>query len=119
MTQIPFMKIYLSVLIVTALLNSECRKTTMDIPVCVQQRIEAIMAEPKWNPPAQVDEWIYKNEPVFLFSSDCCDQLLMLYDGSCSFICSPGGGIAGGGDGKCADFYESATHVRLVWKDNR
>jgi hypothetical protein len=113
------MKIYLSVLIVTALLNNQCRKTKMEIPACVLQKIEEIKAQPKWNPPAEINEYVYKKQRVFLVSSNCCDQYIMLYDGSCSPICAPSGGITGKGDGRCADFYEQATHVRLLWKDDR
>ena len=96
-----------------------CSKTKKEIPACVQQKIEQIRAEPKWNPPAEVNEYIYRGQHVFLFTSNCCDQYIMLYDGSCNYICAPSGGIAGHGDNKCPDFYNQATHVKLVWKDPR
>ena len=117
--QMAFMKIYLFILVITALLNNQCRKNKIELPACVQQKIEEIKKEPKWSPPAEVNEYIYKGRHVFLFTSNCCDQYIMLYDGSCSSICAPGGGITGKGDGKCADFYETAKHVKLVWKDDR
>jgi hypothetical protein len=113
------MKIYLSALIITALLSNQCRKNKIEPPNCVQKRIEEIKTEPKWNPPAEVNEYIYKGQHVYLFSSNCCDQYIMLYDGNCSFICAPSGGITGKGDGKCADFYETAKLIKLVWKDTR
>ncbi|MBI1344386.1 MAG: hypothetical protein GC171_15805 [Terrimonas sp.] len=89
------------------------------VPSCIQQRIESIKAQPKWNPPAQVDEYEYQGQKVYLFTSDCCDQYIQALDGSCNYICSPSGGITGGGDGKCTDFYKEAKHIRLIWRDER
>ena len=119
MTQIPLMKLILFVLMTTLTLGSTCRKINTEMPACVQQRIEAIKAEPKWNPPAEINEYIYKGQHVYLITSNCCDQYIMLYDGNCTPICAPGGGYTGKGDGKCADFYETAKQVRLIWKDPR
>ena len=119
MMQIGLMKYYLFILAIPLLLSSQCRKIKAELPACVQQKIEEIKAEAKWNPPAEVNEYIYNGKHVYLFTSNCCDQYIMLYDGSCNAICAPGGGITGKGDGKCADFYESAKHVKLVWKDSR
>lgn len=118
--QITLMKYFLLVLIIPAIMNSRCGKQKPDaIPVCIQQKIEAIKAEPKWNPPAEVDEYLYNGKHVFLFSSNCCDQYNILYDENCEVICAPSGGLTGKGDGKCADFAESAKHVKLIWKDER
>jgi hypothetical protein len=89
------------------------------IPSCVRQKIEDIKKEPKWNPAAQVDEYIYKDKHVFFFSADCCDQFNMLYSDSCNVLCAPSGGIAGQGDMKCVDFSKTAKYVKLVWKDPR
>ena len=113
------MKPILCVILIPFLLSSTCRKISSEIPDCVQQRIDAIKAEPKWNPPAEINEYVYKGQHVFLVTANCCDQFIMLYDGSCRPICAPGGGYTGKGDGKCADFNETAHHVRLVWKDDR
>ena len=97
-----------------------CRKENKsDIPSCIQARIEQIKLEHKWNPPAEVHEYLYNEEKVYLITSDCCDQFITLVDGSCKTICAPSGGITGKGDGKCPDFYEKAQHIRLVWKDPR
>jgi hypothetical protein len=92
--------------------------TIAAIPSCIQSRIDSIQLLPKWNPPAQVDEYTYNNKRVFVFTADCCDQFNVAYDEDCHIVCAPSGGIAGSGDGKCPDF-ANATHVRLVWKDPR
>ena len=91
----------------------------VDIPDCIQLKIDSIKKLPVWNPPAEVHEYRYMDKKVFLFSSDCCDFFNPLFDGSCKYICSPHGGIAGKGDMKCLDFEQNAKHVKLVWKDTR
>ena len=98
----------------------KCRKNEApQIPSCIQAKIEEIKRQPRWNPPAQVEEYLYKGKRVFLFSSNCCDQFNPLYDDQCNYICAPSGGITGKGDRKCEDFQQQAQYVRLVWKDER
>ena len=113
------MKSILLLLSVSFLLAPECNKNKEETPLCVTQKIDQVKAEPKWNPAAEVNEYSYLGKKVYLFTSNCCDQYIMLYDGSCNYICAPSGGITGKGDGKCSDFYSVATHLRLVWKDPR
>jgi hypothetical protein len=104
-------------LVVTA---QTCKKQHVaGLPVCIQQRIEAIKKEPKWNPPAEVHEYIYNDKRVFYFSSNCCDQYNVVYDENCHYICAPSGGLSGKGDGKCGDFNGIAQYQKLVWKDER
>ncbi|MBC7946908.1 MAG: hypothetical protein H7Y42_03440 [Chitinophagaceae bacterium] len=85
----------------------------------MQQKIDAIKAQTVWNPPAEVNEYLYQGKLTYLITSNCCDQYIMLYDGTCTPICAPSGGYTGKGDGKCADFSTNATHIRLIWKDER
>lgn len=109
---------YLAPLLLFGLLSFQCNKEYTDYS-CINKKINRIKAERKWNPPAQVDEYMYQGKKVFLFSADCCDQFSELYDENCNLICAPSGGITGHGDGKCTDFQSTAQHVRLVWKDDR
>ena len=113
------MKYFLLILAVPALFGKHCGENKNKIPACIQKKIDDIKAEAKWNPPAEVNEYIYNGQHVFLFSSNCCDQYIQLYDDSCNYLCAPSGGFTGKGDGKCADFSEKAKHVKLVWKDER
>lgn len=99
--------------------GSDCNKSKPSTPSCIQQKIDVIRAQAKWNPPAEVNEYIFENKHVYLFSSPCCDQFNTLYDENCNALCAPSGGYTGRGDGKCAAFKDSAKHVRLVWKDER
>lgn len=90
-----------------------------NIPACIQQKIDQIKKEPKWNPPAEVHEYNYKGKRVFYFSSNCCDQYNVVYDENCNYVCAPSGGYTGKGDRLCDDFDSTAKEIRLVWKDER
>ena len=108
-----------SVLLIS-LTKRNCKKDNASaLPSCIQSKIEAIKAQPKWNPSATVDEYQYNGKRVFLFSSDCCDRYNELVDEQCNYICAPSGGYTGKGDGKCSDFKDKATFVKQVWKDPR
>jgi len=114
--------VFLGIAIATAsMCNKEkaSSRASTAIPACIQSRIDEIKKQPKWNPPAEVNEYAYNGKTVYLFSADCCDQFLTLVDSACNPICAPSGGIAGKGDGKCPDFDQKAKLIRLVWKDNR
>ena len=114
------MKFILTLIISVVLSGMHCTKNNnIDAPSCVLQKIKQIKAQPKWNPPATVSEYDYEGKKVYLFTSDCCDQYIELFDNNCNYICAPSGGIAGQGDRRCPDFYSKATFTRLVWKDPR
>jgi hypothetical protein len=114
------MKMLFVALTVLSLSAQNCSKNKeAAIPSCIKQKIDEIKTKPKWNPPAQVDEYLYRGKKVFAFSADCCDQYNPVYDENCNYICAPSGGITGKGDRKCEDFSTEAKHVRLVWKDER
>lgn len=110
---------YILIVLAMSILNKCNDKAEKGMPACVQKEIEKIKKESVWNPPAEVNEYIYKGKQVFLFTSDCCDQYIVLLDSACNYICAPSGGMEGTGDGKCDDFYTTAKLVRLVWKDPR
>lgn len=89
------------------------------IPVCIQPKIDSIKKLPRFNPPAEITEYIFNNKRVFLFSADCCDFFNLLFDENCQYVCAPTGGITGQGDFKCPYFTKNAKMVKLVWKDER
>jgi hypothetical protein len=113
------MKYLVILLSFPSLLATQCDEQKGKIPSCIQQKIDSIKAVDKWNPPAEVNEYIYQDKHVYLFSADCCDQFNQLFDSNCNYICAPSGGITGKGDMKCPDFSASAKFVKLVWKDPR
>ena len=110
---------FILLLLALPLVNEKCGNKADTIPACIQQKIDVIKKEPKWNPPAEVNEYTYNGKKVYLFSSPCCDQYNNLYDSDCNVICAPTGGYTGKGDQKCLDFSEKAKHVKLIWKDER
>jgi hypothetical protein len=114
------MRLLFLFLVFVVLTSEECAdKTSGGIPKCIQAKIDSIKSVPKWNPPAEVNEYSYQGKRVFLFSSDCCDFFNPLFDSNCNYICSPSGGITGKGDMQCTEFSKDAKFVKLVWKDNR
>jgi hypothetical protein len=88
-------------------------------PACILNKITVLQNQPTQNPPAEVYQYIYNNRKVYYITSDCCDQFNLLYDSACNVLCAPDGGFTGHGDGKCTDFYQTATGKRLIWKDPR
>jgi hypothetical protein len=113
------MKVFIIIAASVSLLSKECTPKPKPLPLCIRQKIEAIQQEPKWNPPAEVHEYVYQNKKVYLFSSPCCDQYNVVYDAECNYICAPSGGLTGKGDRKCEDFTANARLIKLVWKDER
>ncbi len=111
---------FLAAVFFMAIAQQKCNKRAeAGIPSCVQARIDAIKKEPRWNPPAEVQELRYNGRRVFLFSSNCCDQYNEVVDEGCNYVCAPSGGITGKGDQKCTDFSDKAQLIRVVWKDER
>jgi len=92
-----------------------CKKTET-IPECIEQKIEASKNHTMQFPLEQVDEYEYNGNRVYFCISGCCDIPNPLFDANCNVICYPSGGISGGGDGRCTDFFENARHIRLIWK---
>jgi hypothetical protein len=116
--QFQFFMNYISIIAIISVLAIECNKK-IEIPVCIEQRIEQIRSQPKTNPPMQINEYEYMGQRTFLFSAPCCDFYAELYDENCTYVCAPSGGLTGKGDGKCSDFTTVAKHIRLIWKDER
>ena len=116
------MKSYIfTAVIFLSIAQQKCQKqkAVPTIPACVQSKIDKIKKEPRWNPPAKVEEYRYDGRRVFLFSSNCCDQFNEAFDDSCNYICAPSGGYTGKGDKKCEDFKDAAQFVKVVWQDER
>ena len=121
------MKLVLIFLAATTMMSETCKnKSTAKegndptaIPACIQQRIDSLKKEARWNPPAEINEYRYNGKRVFLMSSPCCDFYNTLVDSACNYLCAPSGGFTGRGDGKCPDFDKQATFVKQVWKDER
>jgi len=102
-------------------LRDELHLATCDpsVPDCVNAAIEKIKSEPAWNPPAKVYRYNFNGKKVYYIPSHCCDIPSILLDESCKPVCSADGGLSGGGDGKCPDFFNKRTKQELIWQDER
>ena len=109
---------FIFIVIICGFLFTNCKKDQFDAPSCIQEKIQGIMSKSVRNPPGAVYEYEYNGRNVYLIPGECCDQYDLLFDSDCNLICVFGG-IAGGGNGTCPDFYSQAKLLREVWKDPR
>jgi len=94
-----------------------CEKDCIrELPSCVENWIDTVKKDATASAPAEVNEYRYQGKTVYLLTAECCDQYNKLYDSDCNYLCAPSGGIGGGGDGECPNFFQEAEFVRLVWK---
>ena len=123
------MKYLLLLLSIPFLAASECgqqkdkiaeTKTTADsLPACIRKVIDQAEKSPSPDSPVEINEYVYNNKTVYLFTAPCCDQFNVLYDTACNVICAPSGGFTGKGDGKCPDFDKNAKLVKQIWKSKQ
>jgi hypothetical protein len=108
-------------IIILCLFTFNCKKveTSSNTPNCIKSKIREILKSSPSNPPTKVWKYQYNGETVYYFPAKCCDISSELYNEKCQLICRPDGGITGGGDGKCADFFTKRTNEEVVWIDNR
>lgn len=88
-------------------------------PSWLQALIARIESEPVTNPPSAIFSYRYRGETVYFRPSRCCDVRSVLYDRNGGVLCEPDGGLDGGGDGRCPDFFAARSAERLVWRDPR
>jgi hypothetical protein len=81
--------------------------------------INKLSAAPVANPPAQIIQYQYHGATVYYLPERCCDIPSFLYDMDGNFLCSPDGGITGGGDFQCPDFISTKTQELVIWRDKR
>jgi hypothetical protein len=99
--------------------NPAAPDASADSPAWVTALIRRFEAEPVANPPAVVARYDYKGQDVYFVPQRCCDIMSVLYTSDGAIICHPDGGIAGKGDGRCADFFVERRNERVVWHDSR
>jgi hypothetical protein len=116
---LKFSKVIAALLLTASI--SECKKVDVPegTPYCIKKEIRKILKEDKRNPSAKMWQYTYHGETVYYIPPYCCDQMGVLFNNKCDIICHPDGGLTGGGDGKCTDFFQSRTNEKLVWEDTR
>jgi len=95
------------------------KKKVAAIPAFVQKLIKQYKEEEKQNPPRAIYSYTYQKKTVYYVPAICCDFFSDLYDSSGKLIAHPDGGFTGKGDGKAADFADTRSNEKLLWKDNR
>jgi hypothetical protein len=93
--------------IVVLIFGCENEKVLRGTPECIENMINEMAADQVWNPPAKVYSYTYNGSTVYFIPQRCCDIPSSLMDDNCNYICSPDGGIGGGGNGECDDFFET------------
>jgi hypothetical protein len=81
--------------------------------------IEQLKQKPKQTPAAEVTQYTYKGNTVYLVTGGCCDNYNYLFDHCGNVLCAASGGLSGVGDGRCTDFSSTATNPVLLWRDPR
>jgi hypothetical protein len=110
--------LFLSFCIAFILFGCEKPELAMEVPTCIENKIQDIQNKPVENPAKEVWLWKYNGVSYYYFTAACCDQFSTLYDADCNFVCAPDGGFTGMGDGNCVPGILNATKT-LVWKDPR
>jgi len=100
-------------------LHCERKNNLVETTDCLNDKIEEILADGVWNPPAKIYSYKYKEHTVYYVPARCCDFPSILYDENCNIICNPDGGFSGGGDGRCNDFFDLRSDEKLIWEDTR
>lgn len=108
-------KILITILLLClSLFIASCEK--IDVPKGTPKCIKKKIKEENDKCLDKVYEYTYKGETVYLFvPANCPDYLYYLYNEKCELICSPAGGVSGNGDGKCTDFYQQASNMKLIY----
>jgi hypothetical protein len=112
--------VLISVVILTISYNQQILSNQEDkYPSWVEDLIAKEESGSIANPPASLTKCVYKNQIVYYLSPRCCDIYSVLYNESGDVICAPDGGLTGGGDGRCPDFFEKKENCEVIWKDSR
>ncbi len=89
------------------------------IPPWLDSLIARLESEPVANPPAYIARYRYRGRTVYYLPGRCCDVWSVLFEATGSVLCHPDGGISGGGDHRCTDFFAARTDERIIWRDSR
>ena len=105
---LPVLVIFFSFIIFSCNDNPD---ESSDVPECIQEKLDL---EDLFYVSLTSYEW--NGETYYYFYSQCCDFYNDLFDANCNYICSPDGGIHGGGDGLCPDFNTESCCEVILWE---
>ncbi len=99
--------------------NAVAPDSASSMPAWLAALIHELEAQPVANPPAFIARYDYKDQSVYFLPQRCCDIMSVLYRADGSVMCHPDGGLNGGGDGKCVDFFVARKNEWIIWRDAR
>lgn len=88
-------------------------------PQWIKDLVTKLKAEPVSNPPTFIQKCTLDSKTTYYQSSKAGDQMSVLFDANGNVMCAPDGGIAGKGDEKCPDYFQTRTACDYVWTDSR
>ncbi len=100
-----------------ALAFAQGRVSPDALPGWLQRAIAGYQAHPKQADVASIWRITHHGAPAYYMVAPCCDRFNDLLDARGMKICSPSGGLAGGGDGRCPAPVDPGTPVDLVWRN--
>ena len=96
-----------------------CASEQTPLPSCLQDRIDMLKAFPPATPRASLEAFHYQGRRVYYLPPAGFDDFGLVVDEHCNTVCAPDGGISGGGDGTCPEFFLQARPDGTVWTDER
>ncbi len=96
-------------LIASALLIAACKEP-------VPKSLQTLIDGDSENEIQAIWRFKFDGNIVYYAQSACCDMYNNLYDESGELVCSPDGGFAGTGDGRCPTFWDKATDRKVIWE---
>lgn len=98
-----------------------CQAPTLleSAPMWVRDLVSELERQPVANPPAFLARYQYRGDTVYYLPSRCCDIQSQVFDRQGTVICAADGGITGGGDGRCPDFFAQRREEEILWRDPR
>jgi hypothetical protein len=85
------------------------------VPRCIENMLDQTDPQTK-APIIGLARYELEGKYYFELMPECCDQFTSLYDEDCNFVCHPGGGITGRGDGQCPDWVENLSNRKTLWE---
>jgi hypothetical protein len=107
---------FVVVLFLLSCSNHKKLEDTTGVPLCLQNNIKTMAANPSEGLPQSVTRYNYKGKTVYYMVAHCCDKFNIVFDSACNILGYPDGGYTGRGDGKMPDFHQDATDGKVVWE---
>lgn len=96
--------------------NQKKLAAQQELPACIAAKIKEAEADPAKAKISRIERYRYKGQTVYyIVPARCYDCFSTVYTDKCVPLCSPGGGITGKGDGRCADFGTESSDKVQVW----